>query len=109
MKRHEGKCRLMRHDTLIRCFQTIEAMITGAGVTANELSQRLKVSRRTAYRYIDSASIVMPVVQSPETPARFKISMPSAHFGGTNDSRGPLNGESGRRIKEVIQNYHRSY
>jgi predicted DNA-binding transcriptional regulator YafY len=72
----------MRHDTIIRCFQTIEAMDMKGGTTAKELAKHMGVSVRTAYRYIASASVAKSVVKHPGAPTRFERIKPEASFDG---------------------------
>lgn len=63
--------RSTRLNDLVAAFQTIDAL--RRPITAAQLAERIGRSRRTAYRYIDAASIVFPVVQEGGYPARFRI------------------------------------
>jgi predicted DNA-binding transcriptional regulator YafY len=72
----------MRCDTLMRCFQTIEALRRKHGVTAKELAEELGLHSRSAYRYLDAASLVLPVTQDDGSPSRFSLIEPTGGIGG---------------------------
>jgi hypothetical protein len=69
----------MRLDNLIKCFQTIDALNQRNGITAKELQHKLKCSLKTAYRYLDAASLVLNVT-ADGYPQRFKLNEPIGCF-----------------------------
>jgi predicted DNA-binding transcriptional regulator YafY len=63
----------MRSDVIANCMLAFRALESRNGVTAAELSEALGLSLRSAYRYIDAASVVAPVIETGTRPARFRI------------------------------------
>ena len=63
----------MRCDNIIKCFKTVEALKKPRGVTAKELSSIINASTRTAYRYIQAASLVLPVFEHGGQPHRYEL------------------------------------
>lgn len=63
-----------RGDVMIRAFKVIE-ILQRRSITVRQLAKELDCNIRTAYRYIDAASIVFPVMEYPETrnPKQFTI------------------------------------
>ena len=88
----------MRLDTYIRCFQTINALKRRYGVTAKELQCILGCSLKTAYRYLDSASIALPVM-SEGYPARYRLVETDGVIGGVEYSK---TGSHNRRIARAV-------
>lgn len=72
----------MRLDNIIKCYLTIQALKRDGGVTAKELMEMLKCSSKTAYRYIDAASDVLPVVEYGKQPKRFELKPSGGDHGG---------------------------
>ena len=62
---------LIRAMTLIRCLE--------GPTSARELSRHMGCSERTTYRYIQAASLVFPVTQTPTRPARYQIMEGDSH------------------------------
>ena len=62
-----------RLDQTIKCFQTIQALNRPRGITAPQLQDILECSLSTAYRYLDSASCVFPIISDNGWPAKFKF------------------------------------
>jgi len=63
-----------RGDLMIRAFKVIK-ILQERSVTVKELAEELDCHVRTAYRYLDAASIVFPVTEQPEErhPKKFYI------------------------------------
>ena len=66
----------MRADIIIKCTKAIRAMSKPGGITAASMADALGVSKRTAYRYVDAISLVLPVFQHEGYPAKFELSEP---------------------------------
>ena len=64
---------MARGETLESCFQIITLLQRRRGVSAVEAAEHLGVSRRTAYRYLNAASLVLPVWTKGAQPKRYKF------------------------------------
>ena len=70
-------CRL---DVMKRCYQVIEILNSNNGISAVDIADRIGVHRRSAYRYIDAASLVLPVVEIQGNPTLFMLEERSSYF-----------------------------
>lgn len=62
-----------RADIMLRCYMTIMALSAKSGITATRLAETLGISRRSVYRYLAAASLVLPIYEIQEAPAHFKL------------------------------------
>jgi len=55
---------MVRYDTILRCMQMLKAIEEQRGeFTVNDLAVHTGMSKRSAYRYFESASMVLPIAE----------------------------------------------
>ena len=64
---------MARGETLESCFMIIQLLQRRRGVTAVEAAEHLGVCRRTAYRYLTAASLVLPVWTKGAQTKHYKL------------------------------------